>query len=160
LFGGDVVGLSAVTHYGTSKSYAPTRNLVTIIESFCDGSLSGLHFQAGIRNQMVVLAVFFTLLTLYENRQLRLMQPHRWGRLLFLASKPIRLSSCSKLCCFIVSNKSSIFCGAVVGVLTETLQDTYLHYKITKEMWDTLNTEYGGSDAGIELYIIEQYHNY
>jgi hypothetical protein len=27
-------------------------------------------------------------------------------------------------------------------------------------MWDTLNTEYGGSDADIELYIIEQYHNY
>jgi hypothetical protein len=48
----------------------------------------------------------------------------------------------------------------VVGVLAETLQDTYLHYKITKEMWDTLNTEYGGSDAGTELYIIEQYHNY
>jgi hypothetical protein len=22
-------------------------------------------------------------------------------------------------------------------------------------MWDTLNTEYGGSDAGTELYIIE-----
>jgi hypothetical protein len=27
-------------------------------------------------------------------------------------------------------------------------------------MWDTLNTEYGGSNADIELYIIEQYHNY
>jgi hypothetical protein len=27
-------------------------------------------------------------------------------------------------------------------------------------MWDTLNTEYGGSDAGTELYIIEQYHDY
>jgi hypothetical protein len=27
-------------------------------------------------------------------------------------------------------------------------------------MWDTLNTEYGGSDADTELYIIEQYHNY
>jgi hypothetical protein len=53
-----------------------------------------------------------------------------------------------------------IFCGAVVGVLVETLQDTYLHYKTSKEMWDTLNTEYGGSDAGIELYIIEQYHDY
>jgi hypothetical protein len=53
-----------------------------------------------------------------------------------------------------------IFCGAVVGVLTETLQDTYLRYKIAKEMWDTLNTEYGGSDAGTELYIIEQYHEY
>jgi hypothetical protein len=27
-------------------------------------------------------------------------------------------------------------------------------------MWDTLNIEYGGSDAGTELYIIEQYHDY
>jgi hypothetical protein len=55
---------------------------------------------------------------------------------------------------------NTIFCGAVVGVLTETLQDTYLCYKIVKEMWDTLNTEYGCSDVGTELYIIEQYHNY
>jgi hypothetical protein len=48
----------------------------------------------------------------------------------------------------------------VVGVLTETLQDTYLRYKTTKEMCDTLNTEYRGSDASTELYIIEQYHDY
>jgi hypothetical protein len=27
-------------------------------------------------------------------------------------------------------------------------------------MWDTLNTEYGGSDASTELYIIKQYHDY
>jgi hypothetical protein len=26
-------------------------------------------------------------------------------------------------------------------------------------MWDILNTEYGGSDADTELYIIEQYHD-
>jgi hypothetical protein len=58
------------------------------------------------------------------------------------------------------SEANTIFCGAVVGVLAETLQDTYLRYKITKEMWDTLNTEYGGSDADTELYIIEQYHDY
>jgi hypothetical protein len=25
---------------------------------------------------------------------------------------------------------------------------------------DALNNNYGGSDAGIELYIIEQYHDY
>jgi hypothetical protein len=55
---------------------------------------------------------------------------------------------------------NTIFCGAVVRVVAETLQDTYLCYKSAKEMWDTLNTEYGGSDAGTELYIIEQYHNY
>jgi hypothetical protein len=36
----------------------------------------------------------------------------------------------------------------------------YLCYKITKEMCDTLNTEYRGSDASTELYIIEQYHDY
>jgi hypothetical protein len=58
------------------------------------------------------------------------------------------------------SKGNTIFCGAVVEVLAETLQDTYLRYKTTKEMWDTLNTEYGGSDAGTELYIIEQYHDY
>jgi hypothetical protein len=27
-------------------------------------------------------------------------------------------------------------------------------------MWDALNIEYGGSDAGTELYIIKQYHDY
>jgi hypothetical protein len=58
------------------------------------------------------------------------------------------------------SEVNTIFYGAVVGVLTKTLQDTYLRYKTAKEMWDTLNIEYGGSDAGTELYIIEQYHDY
>jgi hypothetical protein len=58
------------------------------------------------------------------------------------------------------SKANTIFCGAVVGVLIENLQDTYLCYKTTKEMWDTLNIEYGGSDVGTELYIIEQYHDY
>jgi hypothetical protein len=58
------------------------------------------------------------------------------------------------------SEANTIFCGTVVEVLADTLQDTYLRYKIAKEMCDTLNTEYGGSDAGTELYIIDQYHDY
>jgi hypothetical protein len=41
----------------------------------------------------------------------------------------------------------------------QRLQDRYLRYKTAKEMWNTLNTEYGGSDADTELYIIEQYHD-
>jgi hypothetical protein len=44
-FGGDPVGLSVTTRYGASTSYAPTCNLVTTIESSCDGSLSGLRFR-------------------------------------------------------------------------------------------------------------------
>jgi hypothetical protein len=55
---------------------------------------------------------------------------------------------------------NTIFCGAVVRVLAETLQDTHLRYKTAKEMWDTLNTMYEGSYADTELYIIEQYHDY
>jgi hypothetical protein len=58
------------------------------------------------------------------------------------------------------SEVNTIFCGAMVGVLAESLQDTFLCYKTVKEMWGTLNTEYGGSDAGTELYITEQYHDY
>jgi hypothetical protein len=32
-FGGDVIGLSVVTCYGASKTYAPTHNLITTVES-------------------------------------------------------------------------------------------------------------------------------
>jgi hypothetical protein len=53
------------------------------------------------------------------------------------------------------SKVNTIFCGAVVRVLAETIQDTHIRCKTAKEMWDTLNTEYGGSDAGTKLYIIE-----
>jgi hypothetical protein len=42
----------------------------------------------------------------------------------------------------VYSEANTIFCGAVDGVLAESLQDTYLRYKIAKDMWDTLNTEY------------------
>jgi hypothetical protein len=61
----------------------------------------------------------------------------------------------------VYSEANTIFCGAVVGALAESsLQDMYIRYKTTKEMWDILNTEYGGSDASTKLYIIEQYHDY
>jgi hypothetical protein len=53
------------------------------------------------------------------------------------------------------SEANTIFCCVVVRVLVKTLQDAYLRYKTTKEMWNTLNTEYGGSDVGTELYIIK-----
>jgi hypothetical protein len=47
LFGGDVAGLSVAIRYGAYKSNAPTRNLVTTIQSSCDGFLSGFRFRAG-----------------------------------------------------------------------------------------------------------------
>jgi hypothetical protein len=83
LLEGDVAGLSIAIHYRASKSDAPTRNLVTIIESSCDGSLSRLRFWARILNQIAILTVFSTFWILYESRQLCLKQSHHWGRLLF-----------------------------------------------------------------------------
>jgi hypothetical protein len=83
LFGGDAAELSVVIRYGASKRYASTRNLITTIESSCDGSLSGLLCWARILNQIAILTDFSSLWTPLENRQLCLMQPHHWGRLLF-----------------------------------------------------------------------------
>jgi hypothetical protein len=83
----DVAGLSVAIHYGASKSDTPTHNLVTTIESSCDGFLSRLRFRAEFWTKIVVLADFPSLWTPSENRQLYLTQPHRWGRLLFHCPK-------------------------------------------------------------------------
>jgi hypothetical protein len=55
---------------------------------------------------------------------------------------------------------NKLFVGAVIGALVDHQQDVYLHNKTSKDLWDTLNNDYGGLDAGIELYIIEMYHDY
>jgi hypothetical protein len=49
---------------------------------------------------------------------------------------------------------------AWIGVLADHLQGVYLCHKTGKHICDALNANYGGSDAGTELYIIEQYHDY
>jgi hypothetical protein len=53
-----------------------------------------------------------------------------------------------------------LFVDVVIGALADHLQDVYLFNKIGKDLWDVLNNDYSGSDAGIKLYIIEQSHNY
>jgi hypothetical protein len=83
LFGGDVAGLSVAIRYRTSKCYEPTRNLVTIIESFLWWLFVGIMLSRKISNQMVILMDFSSLWTPYENRRLRSTQPNHWGRLLF-----------------------------------------------------------------------------
>jgi hypothetical protein len=56
------------------------------------------------------------------------------------------------------SNK--IFVSVVTGLLADRLQDVYLHHKTHRDMWDALNANYRGLDAGTKLYIIEQYRDY
>ena len=55
---------------------------------------------------------------------------------------------------------TTLFVGAVISVIADHLQDVYINFKDAKELWDELATNYGGSDAGTELYIIEQYNDY
>ena len=55
---------------------------------------------------------------------------------------------------------NTIFVGAVIGTLVEYLQDMYMHHTVAKDLWNAFEADYGGSDVGTELYIIEQYHDY
>jgi hypothetical protein len=54
----------------------------------------------------------------------------------------------------------NLFRGYVIGVLAENLVDSYIHLKIEKEMWDALEAQYRVSDAGSELYVMEQFLDY
>jgi hypothetical protein len=55
---------------------------------------------------------------------------------------------------------NTLFVGAVIGTVVDRLQDVYLHHTDAKKLWDVLEADYGGTDAGAELYIMEQYHDY
>jgi hypothetical protein len=50
--------------------------------------------------------------------------------------------------------------GAMRNVLSDHLFDSMMHTRDTKALWDYLNTTYGVSDAGKELYIMESFHDY
>ena len=52
------------------------------------------------------------------------------------------------------------FKAAILSVLRDTIVDAYVPLHTGKEMWDTLEAKYRVSDAGSELYVIEQFHDY
>jgi hypothetical protein len=54
----------------------------------------------------------------------------------------------------------NLFRGAVISVLAENLVDFYLTITSGKELWDELVAKYGVSDAGSELYVMEQFCDY
>jgi hypothetical protein len=54
----------------------------------------------------------------------------------------------------------NLFRGAVISVLAENLVDFYLTTTSGKELWDALETKYNVSDAGSELYVMEQFCDY
>ena len=58
------------------------------------------------------------------------------------------------------TDANTLFVGCILNVLSDRICDVYMHMQSAKELWDTLNAKFGASDAGSELYIMEQYHDY
>ena len=54
----------------------------------------------------------------------------------------------------------TLFRGCVISVLAENLVDSYVRLPTGKALWDVLETQYGVSDAGSELYAMEQFLDY
>ena len=54
----------------------------------------------------------------------------------------------------------TLFRGAVLSVLGENIVDSYMSIAIGKDMWDALKGKFGFSDAGSELYVMEQFYDY
>ena len=55
---------------------------------------------------------------------------------------------------------STIFVGVVLTVIGDKLVDAYLRMRVAKNLWDALEAKFGATDAGSELYAMEQFHDY
>ena len=53
-----------------------------------------------------------------------------------------------------------VFLGAVLSVIGDKLVDAYLHVRVAKDLWEALESKFGATDAGSEMYVIEQFHDY
>ena len=53
-----------------------------------------------------------------------------------------------------------VFVGAVLSVIGDKLVDAYLHMRVAKDLWEALESKFGATDAGSEMYTIEQFHDY
>jgi hypothetical protein len=53
-----------------------------------------------------------------------------------------------------------LFRDIVIGALANKHVDSYLRCTSAKELWDALDEKFGVSDAGSELYIMEQLFDY
>jgi transcription elongation factor GreA-like protein len=52
------------------------------------------------------------------------------------------------------------FKAAILSMLGDSIVDAYVPLLTGKEMWNALEAKYEVSNAGSELYIIEQFHDY
>ena len=54
----------------------------------------------------------------------------------------------------------TLFKGALLSVLDDSIVDSYMSFENGKDMWAALEAKFGASDAGSELYVMEQFYDY
>jgi hypothetical protein len=53
-----------------------------------------------------------------------------------------------------------MFMGALFNIIGDNIVDTYMSFDNGKDVWDALDARFGVSNAGTELYIMEQLYDY
>lgn len=54
----------------------------------------------------------------------------------------------------------NLFQGVIISVLADNLVDLYLTLPTHKDVWDTLEANFGVSNDDSKLYVMEQFYNY
>jgi len=54
----------------------------------------------------------------------------------------------------------TMFKAALFSVLADNIVDPYMSFDNSKDAWDALEAKFGVSDAGTELYVMEQFYDY
>jgi len=54
----------------------------------------------------------------------------------------------------------TVFVGCVLSSLANRLCDAHMHISDAKKLWDTLNANFGATDVGSELYVMESFHDF
>ena len=52
-----------------------------------------------------------------------------------------------------------MFKAALFSVLADNIVDPYMTFDHGKDAWDALDAKFGVSDAGTELYVMEQFYD-
>ena len=54
----------------------------------------------------------------------------------------------------------TLFKSALLSILDDSIVVSYMSFDTGKDMWDALEAKFGASDAGSELYVMEQFYDY
>ena len=54
----------------------------------------------------------------------------------------------------------TLFKSALLSILDDSIVDSYMSFDNDMDMWDALEAKFGASDAGSEVYVMEQFYDY